>query len=99
VIKKHTYGLTLVEVIVAMAIIAIVVVSVIAGFMAVQNINTQARQSATEASSVEVDIAGLGNGAISEEEKPLTLNGYSLGHTSAKTYENGGRRYTVIDGG
>ena len=71
IIKKNTKGFTLVEVIVAAAIVAIVSVMLVSGFLTVANINMRAIDAKNQARDIDFDIYAKESGAT--DSKPIQL--------------------------
>ncbi|MDR2672002.1 MAG: hypothetical protein LBC35_01640 [Coriobacteriales bacterium] len=90
--------MTLVEVIVAMAIVAAVSTAVASGFIAVVSISAETQTWTADAELIEQDIASpdvLPTNSVSDLSLPL--GGFMI-NSQADTYTEGGRSYTVLSG-
>jgi hypothetical protein len=95
---KPCAGMTLVEVVVAVCIIAAVSVFVTSAFLTVLNINAKSNIGVKDAAGVEQSIAGVAPaGEVSSENIGISFGGVKLPST-ADTYTQGGKSYTVIQG-
>jgi type II secretory pathway pseudopilin PulG len=89
--------MTLVEVIVAMAIVSIISLVVISSFTQITRLNQVATENKTQASQVEAQIAEGQEPAESKVLGDLKLDGFSLPST-VETYRDGRRSYSLIQG-
>ncbi|MDR2672285.1 MAG: prepilin-type N-terminal cleavage/methylation domain-containing protein [Coriobacteriales bacterium] len=94
--RSGNNGFTLVEVVVAIAILAIVMTVVVGSFVTAANISARTKISSTDAESVEDKIT-KGEGGEATPLDDFELNGFKLPSESV-TYTEGGRSYTVLVG-
>ncbi|MDR1778761.1 MAG: prepilin-type N-terminal cleavage/methylation domain-containing protein [Clostridiales Family XIII bacterium] len=97
-LARSKKGMTLVEVMVAFAIVAVVSVSAIAGLMTALNTQMRAVDSKNDAAAVEKQIAEGEALPADVQDLNLTFAGYAIGDSSADTYTDGSRSYTVVTG-
>lgn len=86
IIKKNTKGFTLVEVIVAAAIVAVVSVMLVSGFMTAANLNMKATDAKDQGREIDLDIYANEGSEINSE--PIQLNLSQNGNNV--TAEDGG---------
>lgn len=92
--------MTLVEVIVTVAIIAVISVAVTTAFLSVLKINDRSNSGVRDASAVEKSIAGVSatdSGSINSEDIEISIGGVWL-PSKSDTYTEGGKSYTMLQG-
>jgi type II secretory pathway pseudopilin PulG len=89
--------MTLVEVIVAMAVISLVATAIVGAFVTAINISELSRTNAENDAGLEGQIASDAAANSTQELKDLKLGGYALG-ANAQTYNDGNSGYTLLEG-